>query len=121
VAANFGISGFKRFSFLLRLIFTEACGAIWLVDSHDRENNFVEVREEFQWMCHEILKKDIPILVLATKQDLPVRFTPIHAPFPTFGSFLNSLGGYFGCRNLEIDEFSWKCEVVGKIQMFRIT
>jgi GTPase SAR1 family protein len=56
---------------LINYVFTEGCGAVWVIDSTDRDR-LVESREEFQRMRDDVLQTDMPILVLANKQDLPV-------------------------------------------------
>lgn len=71
VSLDYGGGGFYRFMRLINYVFTEGCGAVWVIDSTDRDR-LVESREEFQRMRDDVLQTDMPILVLANKQDLPV-------------------------------------------------
>jgi hypothetical protein len=79
-------------------VFTEGCGAVWVVDTTDRDR-LVESREELHRMRKVVLQTDMPILVLATKQDLPV--SNILTCSLYFACFSPASGDRFGCENRE--------------------
>jgi signal recognition particle receptor subunit beta len=83
VSLDYGGGGFYRFMRLINYVFTEGCGAVWVIDFTDRDR-LVESREEFQRMRDDVLQTDLPILVLANKQDLPVRYIITSPRFLSF-------------------------------------
>jgi signal recognition particle receptor subunit beta len=52
--------------------FDDCNGLVWVVDSSDHDR-IVEAREEFHQFIRTMLPEKVPILILANKQDLPVR------------------------------------------------
>lgn len=77
MSLDYGGGGFHRWKNLINLVFTDGVGAVWIVDTTDRDR-FVESAEEFEWMRHYVLQKDMPILVLANPRPRGPMVRKIH-------------------------------------------
>jgi signal recognition particle receptor subunit beta len=75
VSFDVGGGGSHRINKLLKDtygVLADCRGLIWIVDSNDRDR-IVEVREELHNFFRKMVPEKVPILILANKQDIPVR------------------------------------------------
>ena len=69
------INGADRQRYLWRHYFTKCEGLVFVVDSSDAER-FPKAREALAWVLDSEEMKDVPLVVLANKQDLPDARSP---------------------------------------------
>ncbi|VDI68797.1 Hypothetical predicted protein [Mytilus galloprovincialis] len=67
------VGGQERLRTLWSYYFQDTCGLIYVVDSNDRER-YEMAREELFRVIESDGMRDVPVVVLANKQDLPSKY-----------------------------------------------